>query len=254
MRVLVFGGTTEGRELAARLGSAGLEVTVSVATPLGAEELSGIDGVAPRVGRMDQAAMEALLGSFDLCVDATHPYAREATRTIAAACDATGVPLRRLLRAPGFEAGACGDDVTVVGSCAEAAAFLRGTTGNVLLTTGSKELAAFGELIAADPARVYARVLPTHEGIAACEAVGLPHRNIVALQGPFLRALNEAMFEQYAIAWTVTKDGGAPGGFDEKLAAARSCGVHTVVVARPPDGGVDLDTVVAWVLERVADG
>ena len=248
MRVLVFGGTTEGRELAARMpGMAeGLEVTVSVATALGAEELRGLDAVAVCVGRLDQPAMGALLSGFDLCVDATHPYASEATRTIAAACAQTGVPLKRLLRAASFEGEAC-DDVTVVASCAEAAAFLAHTAGNVLLTTGSKELAAFGSLIAADPGRVYARVLPTHEGIATCEAVGLPHRNIVALQGPFGRALNEALFVQYAIAWTVTKDGGAPGGFDEKLAAARACGVHTVVVRRPPDAGEDLDAVLTWV-------
>lgn len=254
MRVLVFGGTTEGRELATQLVGAGLEVTVSVATPLGAEELAGLDGVTVRVGRLDQLAMEALLVACDLCVDATHPYAREATATIAAACAATGVPLKRLLRAPGFGEKTGCDGVTVVGSCAEAAALLLDTSGNVLLTTGSKELAAFGELIAVDPTRVYARVLPTHEGIAACEAAGLPHRNIVALQGPFSRALNEAMFEQYAIAWTVTKDGGAPGGFSEKLAAARTCGVRTVLVARPAEQGEGMDAVVAWVCEQAGGG
>ncbi|MFR9066767.1 MAG: precorrin-6A/cobalt-precorrin-6A reductase [Faecalibacterium prausnitzii] len=31
----------------------------------------------------------------------------------------------------------------------------------------------------------YPRVLPTPEGIAACEAADVPHRNIIAMQGPF---------------------------------------------------------------------
>ena len=38
MKVLVFGGTTEGRLLARELSALGAQVTVSVATALGAEE------------------------------------------------------------------------------------------------------------------------------------------------------------------------------------------------------------------------
>ena len=38
MRLLIFGGTTEGRVLAQQAGELGAEVTVSVATELGAEE------------------------------------------------------------------------------------------------------------------------------------------------------------------------------------------------------------------------
>ena len=38
MNVVVFSGTTEGRELSRRLAALGIEVTVSVATPLGQEE------------------------------------------------------------------------------------------------------------------------------------------------------------------------------------------------------------------------
>ena len=252
-RILVFGGTTEGRELAQALSvEKGVAVSVSVATPLGAEELAGLEGVPVLVGRLDQPAMEAVMASFDLCIDATHPYASEATRTIAAACEHTGTPLRRLLRAPGpWENG---DDVVSVGSCAEAAAFLAQREGRVLLTTGSKELGAFAGLAAADPTRVYARVLPTHEALEACEALGLPHRNVLALQGPFSRAMNEAMLAQHGIAWLVTKDGGAPGGLGEKIAAARACSARTVLVARPPDAGVAMDEVLAWVRTQVADG
>ena len=38
MNVVVFSGTTEGRELSRQLAALGIEVTVSVATPLGQEE------------------------------------------------------------------------------------------------------------------------------------------------------------------------------------------------------------------------
>ena len=45
MKLLIFGGTTEGRILAQRAGELGAEVTVSVATELGAEELAGLDEI-----------------------------------------------------------------------------------------------------------------------------------------------------------------------------------------------------------------
>ena len=236
MKIFIFGGTTEGRELAAALAAAGHTVAVSVATPLGAEELRGIPGLTVLVGRRLPGEMACLLAGYDLCVDATHPYAALASAHIRTACESLGLPLRRLARA-----GGGGEGCVRVGSCAQAAAYLAGQEGNILLTTGSKELAAFGSLA---PERLFARVLPTHEGVAACEALGLAHRNILALQGPFTQKMNEAMLEQYHIRWMVTKDGGRAGGFAEKLAAAQAVGVGVVLVERPGDSGTSLEELL----------
>lgn len=242
MRILLFGGTTEGRVLVERLPKRHT-VTVSVATELGAEELAGIPDIEVLVGRRDREAMAAMLGRFDLCIDATHPYAVEATRNICAACQETATAYRRLLRPESRV-----DGVTVVGSAAEAAEYLRARPGNVLLTTGAKELSAFSAL---SKERIFARVLPTHPGIAACEALGLNHRNILALQGPFTRRMNAAMLEQYHIAYLVTKDGGRVGGFDEKLAAAQDLGVEVVVIGRPRETGQTMEAILAE-LEEMA--
>mgnify|MGYP002530975527 CR=1 FL=1 len=116
----------------------------------------------------------------------------------------------------------------------EAAEYLAGTKENILLATGAKELAAFAPL---DPARLYPRVLPTPEGIAACEAAGIPHRNIIAMQGPFSCQLNKALIEQFHIRYLVTKDGGAAGGFAEKVQAAAETGAQLVVLRRPEEVG-----------------
>ena len=93
------------------------------------------------------------------------------------------------------------------------------------------------QFAAIPPERLYPRVLPTLESIAACEAANIPHRNIIAMQGPFSFALNQAMMEQFHIRWLVTKDGGAAGGFDEKAAAASAAGAQLVVIRRPPEQG-----------------
>ena len=95
------------------------------------------------------------------------------------------------------------------------------------------------------PERLYPRVLPTLESIAACEAANIPHRNIIAMQGPFSFALNQAMMEQFHIRWLVTKDGGAAGGFAEKAQAAQNTGAQLIVVRRPAESGQTAAQILA---------
>ena len=221
MNVVVFSGTTEGRSFSRALAALGASVTVCVATELGAEEQGCADGITVRTGRLDAEGMTALLRGAALCVDATHPYAAEATRNIRAAAAAAGVEYHRLLRpASPLPAGS-----VVLADAARAA----------------KELPAFAAL---DPARLYPRVLPTLAGIAACEAAGIPHRNILAMQGPFTKELNAALLHQFHIDYMVTKDGGAAGGFAEKAEAAARCGVQLIVLRRPDDAGETADTIL----------
>ena len=243
MRVLIFGGTTEGRDLSRTLAAMGIGVTVCVATDYGREEQGEIAGVTVMTGRRSAEEKAALLRGAALCVDATHPYATEITESVRAACAAAGVPLRRLLRAPGDAAGA---ESISVADAAEAAAYLADTEGNVLLTTGAKELGAFAAL---ERSRLCVRVLPSREGIAACEAADIPHRNVIAMQGPFSEELNAALLRQYGIAWLVTKDGGAAGGFPEKVRAAAACGVRLIVLRRPEETGVGMEELLREIEE-----
>lgn len=244
MRVVVFSGTTEGRAFSKQLGALGADVLVSVATDLGAEEQGSAPGVTVRAGRLEPEEMTALLQGADLCIDATHPYAVEATKNIRAAAARAGVEYHRLLRAP----SPLPEGALVFAGAAEAAQELARTEGNVLLTTGAKELGAFAPIA---PERCYPRVLPTREGIAACEAAGVPHRNIIAMQGPFSRALNEALIQQFEIRWLVTKDGGAAGGFAEKVQAAQSTGAQLVVLRRPPEQGQTAQEILNLCKEKM---
>lgn len=235
MNLLIFGGTTEGRVLAETLVNQGHRVTVSVATSLGAEELGGIPCTIWE-GRLEEAAMEDRVRAFELVIDATHPYAEEVSRHIRKACTKTGVPLRRVLREASREEGCIRVD-----SCKAAAEYLCGRPGNVLIATGSKALRDYGCL---ESERMYPRVLPTHAALNICEEMGIPHRNILALQGPFTLAMNAAMLEQYHISYLVTKDGGTVGGFTEKQQAARQTGAQLILVGRPPDSGESMEQLL----------
>ncbi|MBP3510193.1 precorrin-6A reductase [Oscillibacter sp.] len=236
MRIMIFSGTTEGRLLSRLLAEKGADVTVCVATEYGCEEQGEAPGITVLTGRKTVEEMVELLGGSDLCVDATHPYAVEVTKSVRRACGEAGVPYRRLLRDRSADT-----DAIAVDSAEAAAKLLADREGNILLATGMKELPAFAGI---SPARLYPRVLPTGDSIAACERAGIPHRNIIAMQGPFSRELNEALIRQFNIAFLVTKDGGKAGGFQEKVQAAENTGVRMLLIRRPEETGETFEDVV----------
>lgn len=243
MKIVVFGGTTEGRRLSKLLAEAGASVTVCVATEYGEEEQGNIPGVVTRIGPLSAEEKQRLLCDAALCVDATHPYASHVTGSVKTACKETNVEYIRLLR-PACDT----EDAIVFDSAADAASWLKDREGRVLLTTGAKELSAYSCI---GPERLIPRVLPSHEALSACEALGIPHRNVIAMQGPFTSELNAATIRQYSVRYVVTKDGGGPGGFPEKAQAAKETGTQLIVLRRPADSGLPFDEVLNLCKTRI---
>ena len=64
MRIVVFSGTTEGRDFSRAAAALGIAVTVSVATDLGAEEQGQAPGITVHSGRLLPGAMAELLQGF----------------------------------------------------------------------------------------------------------------------------------------------------------------------------------------------
>ena len=239
-KLCIFAGTTEGRQLASLLRDAA-DLTVCVATEYGEVLLDGMEGITVLTGRMDEADMERLFAAqrFERVIDATHPYATAVTENIAAAAEQTGTPVMRILRETQRQIRRA----VYVASAEEACAFLAQREGSVLLTTGAKELAAFA---LPDMQRVWARVLPTHDSLRACDAAGIPASHVIAAQGPFSFDLNVAQLRMIGARYMVTKASGKNGGFDEKIAAADAAGVVPVVIGQPPQTqGFSMDEAVA---------
>ena len=246
LRILLFGGTTEGRELAQRLLTLPVIFKVSVATPYGEELLQDLPQATILAGRMDRTQMEQEMEKgYDLVIDATHPYAAEVSENIRQAAQQEQIRLLRVCR----RASKVGSDCYWVQDAKEAAGLLQTLSGNVLLTTGSKELAAFEGV---EKERLYVRVLPSKEALDLCEKAQIPHSHILALQGPFTTALNIALMEQYHIGILVTKDGGKKGGFLEKQEAARLQKAALVVIGRPTqEEGYSVEEAWNLVLESL---
>ena len=247
-KICIFGGTTEGRKLAEFLSGQPCDVMVCVATDYGQTLLPEAEHVSVSARRLPVGEIVSLLTEhrFDLVIDATHPYAQSITKSIARACRETETLRWRLLRG----ASGVSPEHTYVETVSDAAAFLAGTEGNILLTTGSKELAGFSQLPGFSE-RVWARVLPLQSSLDACAQAGLPASHIFAMQGPFSEAMNTAMLRSIGAQYLVTKDGGAPGGFEEKEAAAKSAGARLVVIGRPPEEeGLSLSKTISALCAR----
>ena len=247
-RTLIFGGTSEGRELWEFCSGKGIPAVLSVATDYGGE-LAQPSGGEVHVGRMGSEEMQRFFQKENIAqvIDATHPHAVEVTENIRKACRAAGLPCLRLLREEGDPPD--GSGIIRCRDAAEAARLLEGMSGQVLLTTGSKELKLFAG-ISGFVERVYARVLPLEDSIRACREAGLPPARILAEQGPFSKDWNLLVLKEKQIRVLVTKDSGLRGGFQEKIGAARELGIPVLVIRRPPEEGISM----AEIKEILAEG
>ncbi|MDT3396872.1 cobalt-precorrin-6A reductase [Streptomyces sp. B1866] len=243
--VLILGGTTEGRLLAARLAAEpGLRVTSSLAGRVAAPRLPAGRVRVGGFGGADGLARWLREHRVDALIDATHPFAGTISVHAARAAAAVHVPLLALRR-PGWVAGD-GDRWHPAGSLAEAAALLPALGERVFLTTGRTGLATFAHLTAqwflvrcVDPPE------PPHP----------PRMEVLLDRGPFTLDGEAELLRRHRVDVLVTKDSGGQATA-AKLTAAREAGVPVVVVRRPPapEGvpvAADPAGAVAWLARRL---
>ncbi|MFD7408233.1 cobalt-precorrin-6A reductase [Streptomyces sp. NPDC059866] len=221
--VLVLGGTTEARELAAELAARpGVRVTTSLA---GRVTRPGAVAGEVRVGGFGGAqGLADWLRAHDVAavVDATHPFAEAITANTARAAALTGVPAV-VLRRPGWRPGP-GDDWHPAAALRDAADLLPRLGHRVFLTTGRLGLAAFAHLT---ELHFVVRTVEPPEPPMPLDA------ELVLARGPFTPADESALLREHRIDVLVTKDSGG-AATAAKLTAARELGLPVVVVQRPP--------------------
>ena len=243
--LVLFAGTSEGREIAVYCASRQIETTVCVATDYGELLLPASRYLHVIAGRQTAEQMTVLLerSGCRMVVDATHPYAQAVSDNISTACLAAGKVYVRILRE--------GSDLTGCVLCespSEAVSYLNSHPRQILLTVGSKLLPAFTKVN--DFAnRCAARVLPI--GIEIARSLGYDPKKLIGAQGPFSVEENLRHLQQFDAALLVTKESGAAGGFPEKIQAARMAGATPLVITRPTaEAGISvkalLERLEAW--------
>jgi len=241
VKVLVLGGTGEGRELAARLLERACEVVSSLAgrttdarLPVGEVRHGGFGGA-------DGLARWLRENSVDAVVDATHPFAATMTEHAVAAADEIGLPLL-VLRRPGWTETP-GDRWHWVETTDAAARLLPDIGSRAFLTIGRQALHAFADAGIWMLARC---VDPPEPPPTWC--------TLILDRGPYDVAGELTLLREHRIDVLVTKDSGG-SQTSAKLVAARELGVPVVVIRRPAlPAGVEVvdsvDRVVEWVGAR----
>ena len=243
--LLIFGGTTEGRELAEFCCENHILSAVSVATEYGAELLPESEYLRIITGRLDSSGMEKLMSELKCkrVIDATHPYATEVTANIKKACTAANTAYYRLLRSSSETS-----DCKKVRDMEQLLELLNSMDKTVLSTLGSKEIPKLTAM-KNYAERLWVRVLPNEDIIRQCEELGIAKERVIAEKGPFSVARNIEHLKLSGAEILVTKESGAAGGFPEKTEAAKLCGTELLVLERPAEKGYTLGEIKKMISE-----
>lgn len=219
MRILLLGGTSEARALAAKLhpevgAISSLAGRVpDPALPVGEVRIGGFGGV-------DGMRRWLAENPVDAVVDATHPYAATITANAAVVCAELGMPHVVLAR-PAWPPG----DAIVVDTDTQAAkTVVDEGFSRVFLTTGRSGTAVFADVDAWFLIRA----------VTAPDPQTLPRRHVLVLsRGPYRYEDELALLRAHRVDALVTKNSG--GSMTRpKLDAAAALGISVVMVDRPP--------------------
>ncbi|ABE39549.1 precorrin-6A reductase [Rhodopseudomonas palustris BisB5] len=236
---MILGGTADASALAATLAvDAPVDAVLSFAgrtdnpkLPPIPWRIGGFGGVAGLINYLRDE-------KIDRVVDATHPFAAQMSRHAVIACDAAGVPLLALARAPWQPVA--GDRWIEVDDLPQAADALGAQPRRVFLGIGRQNL----DIFAAHPQHAYlVRLVDPPRG-----PLPLPNVELVVARGPFDLAGDRAMLEAHRTEIVVAKNAGGDAAV-AKITAARELGLPVVMVKRP---AVPARRTVATVAEVLA--
>lgn len=249
-KMLIFGGTTEGRQLAEFCVKNEISADICVTTPLGAELIGRGNSLKIRVGKLDFEGILQLLANekYSLVADATHPYAVLATENIRAACCENGTEYYRILR----ENSEC-DFGEIAHDTNELVELLNRSTKRILSTLGSNEAETLTR-VSDYKNRVFLRILPDEKNIEKCVRLGFPREKIIVGKGPFSVKENICHICGCKAEILVTKNSGKAGGYPEKAEAARACKIEMITLLRPRENGISISEFVILVLKKLSEG
>lgn len=213
--ILVFGGTTEGRQAAQVLEEAGNVYYYS--TKRGEQDLTLHHG--QRIdGALDAEAMQNFCRENDirLMVDAAHPFAVQLHQTIADVSLSLKIPAIRYERIfPKRDTS-----LEWLDSYDQVPHDIK----TLLATTGVQSISKLKPLEAAG-VKVYYRILNRESSIALAQQQGATMEQLCYFGDP-----KEVPVEAEAI---LLKESGLSGGFQEKVDAAKAKGMRVLVLKRP---------------------
>jgi len=235
--ICIFGGTTEGRLFAEFLSNNNIKADLFIATEYGQQFVKNIEHINVYQKRLDEKEMTNLFlkKKYDYVIDATHPFAKIVSENIIKSTHVSGTKYIRIIRSS-YENKNC----TYFDTFKDCVDYLNSKEGNILLSTGSKNLDKFAT-VKNYYERIYVRILPMESSLKRCIDLGFLNKNIICMQGPFSEELNIAMLNSTNAKCMVTKESSSSGGFDEKVQACIKTGAECLVIRKQYEEGLSLE-------------
>lgn len=230
-------GTSDAVEIIGKLAEhEDLEVIATTTTRYGGDLAlsAGADEII--VGRLGVQEITDLLdvNKIDLLVDATHPFASEASINALKSAHKTETKYVRFER-PTIKIPD-NDQIFQVSTFPKAALMAieiikKTDNSRMMHLAGVSTLHHMIKVI--NPGLIITRVLPRVYSIKKSLEIGIPSENIIAMQGTFSKEFNKALMKEYAVDVVVTKESGEIGGTHSKMAAAIELNIPIIIVQRP---------------------
>lgn len=232
-RIWLLGGTQESGELARALAAVGIACTVTVTT----ESARSLYPIAPvleiRVGALQPDEIPEFVAqqSIVAILDASHPFALEASRLAIATAQAYQLPYLRFERPVTPAHPEAARSSLSFASFADLVVSSLLQDQRVLLTIGYRSLVLFQPWQARST--LFARILPSQVALTAALQAGFTPDRLIALRPPISYALETALCQQWRITCIVTKASGSPGGEAIKRQVAQDLGIQLITIDRP---------------------
>lgn len=228
----LISGTSEGKELLSNLNRYTDNILVSTATSYGGELLKDYKYKYLNTTPLDKENMIKLFKEkkVEVLIDASHPYALEVSKNSMEVCNYIGIEYIRFEREKIIEKFLEEEKISVVESYEDLYSKLKDIKGNILNTTGSRNMDKIIKLNLEN--RIIHRVLPSLKVIKECFDLGVELHNIIAIKGPISYDLNRAFIREYNAKAILLKDSGKEGGTEEKIRAAIDENIYAIVVDR----------------------
>ncbi|MBD7915270.1 cobalt-precorrin-6A reductase [Clostridium sp. Sa3CUN1] len=225
-------GTSEGNEILEKVNKITDNIVISTATNYGGELLKKYKFKHLNTQPLDEEGFKRLIKEFNikLFVDASHPYAKEVSKTLIKACEDLNIEYIRYERKSYLD-NIENKNIIRVDNYEELPKVLENIEGNVLNTTGSNNAGFINSLEIKN--RVIHRVLPLPNILQKLIDSGIKIENIVAIKGPFGKEINNGIIKEYEIKAIITKDSGLEGGMKEKIDSALENNINVIVISKP---------------------
>ncbi len=235
--ILVFSGTRIGNKLIHRLLENGYKVLASYSSDIGRDSFNVRGSLDKNLiinnSKLDNNQMLRLIRKYNIkcIIDATHPFAENVSRNAIAVADNENLKYIRFERRKISEQKS--NNIFYFDSFKEVKEYLESLEGNILFTTGVKNIEIFRDIIKDSKKTAYIKILPTQESLKTCYAAGANVKQIIAYYGNWGTDIIKSFIIEKSINIIVTKQSGASGGELEKIRSVKGSNCKLLIIRRP---------------------